>query len=100
MSELSQTASLQTDLSCLTKASEFHAEKQNVRLFIPLFENEEDDDLISFRKLLTGSNYSTSVFLAPANDYHSTQAASMYSFNRELSYKPFQLYLMFEVFRI
>jgi len=80
----------------------FSKEKQDDRLTVLLFENEEkeDDELLSFKKHSEIANYSASLLFTPTFGYFFSFVNKTSPFSRDLSYTSTCRYLSLQVFRI
>lgn len=80
----------------------FSKEKQEDRLAMLLFENEEkeDDELVSVKKHLDNTNYFVSALSTQTFEYFFNLPKKVFSVNGDLSYTSTCRYLSLQVFRI
>lgn len=79
-----------------------HAPGKSKKNYIKIFaaDNEEDDDLASFKKTLEIPRYLTAFFSNDLTDYFSRHFKPGLSSNKLLSYLPADRYIMYLVIRI
>ncbi len=99
--EIARLANAAQHSGCLvTTHALFSTATQDPQLIEPLFEDQEDDDLSSFRKHLKNNHYVTSILFARAAGYFfSANAKNAHSQQEPFCSLP-QRYLAFQVFRI